>query len=98
MERDEVRVEYDGDVKRESHATTGGSTAAGAVTGGVVGAVAGGPIGAAVGAVGGAIAGAAGERAMHGRPGHQHVEGDEAHYENDHEHLGETCSHDHTYH
>ena len=37
----------------------------------------------------------AGERAMHGRPGHEHVDGDEAHYENDHEHVGETCTHDH---
>lgn len=48
----------------ESHATTGGAAAAGAVTGGVIG-LAGGPIGAAVGAVGGAIVGAAAERVMH---------------------------------
>lgn len=81
----------------EKHATTGGSAAAGAVTGGVVGAMAG-PVGAAVGAVGGAIMGAAGERVMHGRPGHEHVEGDEVHYVDDHEHLGEDCSHDHTFH
>ncbi|MBV9543483.1 MAG: hypothetical protein JOY61_03790 [Chloroflexi bacterium] len=48
----------------ESHATTGGAAAAGAVTGGVIG-LAGGPIGAAIGAVGGAIVGAAAERMMH---------------------------------
>src|SRR5258707_360420 len=38
----------------ESHATTGGAAAAGAVTGGVIG-LTGGPIGAAIGAVDGAI-------------------------------------------
>jgi uncharacterized protein YcfJ len=48
----------------ESHATTGGAAAAGAVTGGVIG-LSGGPIGAAIGAVGGAIVGAAAERMMH---------------------------------
>jgi uncharacterized protein (TIGR02271 family) len=48
----------------ESHATTGGAAAAGAVTGGVIG-LAGGPVGAAIGAVGGAIVGAAAERMMH---------------------------------
>src|SRR5215216_4148841 len=48
----------------ESHATTGGAAAAGAVTGGVIG-LSGGPIGAAAGAVGGAIVGAAAERMMH---------------------------------
>ena len=82
----------------DTHATTGGSAAAGAVTGGVVGAIAGGPIGAVVGAVGGAAMGAAGERVMHGRPGHEHVDGDEAHYPDDHEHLAENCTHDHTFH
>ena len=49
----------------ESHATTGGAAAAGAVTGGVIG-LTGGPVGAAIGAVGGAIVGAAAERMMHG--------------------------------
>src|SRR6266852_6572284 len=48
----------------ESHATTGGAAAAGAVTGGVIG-MTGGPVGAAIGAVGGAIIGAAAERMMH---------------------------------
>jgi uncharacterized protein (TIGR02271 family) len=48
----------------ESHATTGGAAAAGAVTGGVIG-LTGGPVGAAIGAVGGAIVGAAAERMMH---------------------------------
>ena len=48
----------------DSHATTGGAAAAGAVTGGVIG-LAGGPVGAAIGAVGGAIVGAAAERMMH---------------------------------
>ena len=48
----------------ETHATTGGAAAAGAVTGGVIGLV-GGPAGAAVGAVGGAIVGVAAERIMH---------------------------------
>ena len=50
--------------ERETHATTGGAAAAGAVTGGVIG-LTGGPIGAAIGAVGGAIVGAAAERMMH---------------------------------
>jgi len=90
---DVVMPEHD-----EKHATTGGSAAAGAVTGGVVGAVAGGPVGAVVGAVGGAVIGAAGERAMHGRPGHEHVDGDEVHWTNDHEHSDENCEHDHTFH
>jgi hypothetical protein len=48
----------------ESHATTRGAAAVGAVTGGVIG-LTGGPIGAALGAVGGAIVGAAAERIMH---------------------------------
>jgi outer membrane lipoprotein SlyB len=48
----------------ESHATTGGAAAAGAVTGGVIG-LTGGPLGAAIGAVGGALVGAAAERMMH---------------------------------
>jgi outer membrane lipoprotein SlyB len=93
-EHDDTHTTRDG----EKHATTGGSAAAGAVTGGVVGGMAGGPVGAAVGAVGGAILGAAGERVMHGRPGHEHIEGDEAHYANDHEHVGDTCTHDHRFH
>lgn len=82
----------------EKHATTGGSAVAGAVSGGVTGAIVGGPVGAAVGAVGGAIVGMAGERVMHGRPGHEHVEGDEVHYTDDHEHTGDNCTHDHTFH
>jgi hypothetical protein len=48
----------------ETHATTGGAVAAGAVTGGVIG-LTGGPVGAAIGAVGGAIVAAAAERMMH---------------------------------
>jgi hypothetical protein len=48
----------------ETHATTRGAAAAGAVTGGVIG-LAGGPLGAAIGAVGGAIVGVAAERLMH---------------------------------
>lgn len=48
----------------ETHATTPGAAAAGAVTGGVIG-LAGGPLGAAIGAVGGAIVGVAAERLMH---------------------------------
>lgn len=52
----------------ESHATTGGAAAAGAVTGGVIG-LAGGPVGAALGALGGAIVGAAAERMMHTEEG-----------------------------
>jgi outer membrane lipoprotein SlyB len=49
---------------RESHATTGGAAAAGAVVAGAIGLTAG-PIAAAIGAVGGAIVGAAAERMMH---------------------------------
>ena len=48
----------------ETHATTGGSAVAGAVTGGLVG-IAGGPVGVAIGAVGGALVGVAAERIMH---------------------------------
>ena len=80
------------------HATTEGSVAVGAVTGGVVGAVAGGPVGAAIGAVAGALAGAGTERIMHGEAGHTHVDGDEIHYEGDHEHTAERCEHDHSFH
>ena len=60
-------LERDGDTtvdEHETHATTGGAAAAGAVTGGVIG-LAGGPLGAAIGAVGGAIIGVASERIMH---------------------------------
>jgi len=42
--------------------------------------------------------GAAGERIMHGRPGHEHIPGDETHFEGDHEHVDDTCTHDHQYH
>jgi uncharacterized membrane protein len=48
----------------ETHATTVGAVAAGAVTGGVIGLTSG-PVGAAIGAVGGAIVAAAAERMMH---------------------------------
>jgi hypothetical protein len=48
----------------ETHATTAGAVAAGAVTGGVIG-LTGGPVGAAIGAVGGALVAAAAERMMH---------------------------------
>src|SRR5438876_6346732 len=66
---DDDEMETTSDVERtvhedESHATTGGAAAAGAVTGGVIG-LTGGPVGAAIGAVGGAIVGAAAERMMH---------------------------------
>src|SRR5437660_8869754 len=66
---DDDEMEMTSDVERtvhedESHATTGGAAAAGAVTGGVIG-LTGGPIGAAIGAVGGAIVGVAAERLMH---------------------------------
>jgi hypothetical protein len=68
MERhDDPKLERDLDTyvdEDETHATTGGAAAAGAVTGGVIG-LTGGPIGAAIGAVGGAIIGAAAERMMH---------------------------------
>lgn len=82
----------------ETHASTGGSAAAGAVTGGAVGAVAGGPVGAVVGAVGGAIVGALSERAMHGDDDHEHVPGDEAHSRGDHDHTGDDDGHDHEFH
>jgi len=52
----------------ETHATTGGAAAAGAITGGVIGLTAG-PITAALGAVGGALVGVAAERLMHGDDG-----------------------------
>jgi hypothetical protein len=69
-ERDEdLVVEPDQDAadseEHETHATTGGAAAAGAVTGGVIG-LTGGPLGAAIGAVGGAIVAVAAERMMHG--------------------------------
>ena len=66
-ELDERRVLNDDEASldhHETHATTGGAAAAGAVTGGVIG-LTGGPVGAAIGAVGGAIVGAAAERMMH---------------------------------
>ena len=50
--------------EHETHATTGGAAAAGAITGGVIG-LTGGPVAAAIGAVGGAIIGVAAERLMH---------------------------------
>jgi uncharacterized protein YcfJ len=80
------------------HATTEGSVAVGAVTGGVVGAAAGGPVGAVIGAAVGALAGAGTERVMHGEAGHDHVDGDETHYEGDHAHTAERCEHDHSFH
>jgi outer membrane lipoprotein SlyB len=66
----------------ESHATTGGAAAAGAVTGGVIG-LTGGPIGAAIGAVGGAIVGAAAERMMHSDDDSERAR---ASLDHDHEH------------
>lgn len=54
---------------RETHATTGGAAAAGALVAGAIG-LTGGPIAAAVGAVGGAIVGAAAERMMHSEDDH----------------------------
>ena len=50
--------------EHETHATTGGAAAAGAITGGVVGLV-GGPVTAAIGALSGAVVGVAAERLMH---------------------------------
>ncbi len=77
MDRDHHEIELDRDVailhEGETHATTGGAAAAGAVTGGVIG-LTGGPIGAALGALGGAIVGAAAERLMHGEDSDAHVE------------------------
>ena len=52
------------EVEHETHATTGGAAAAGALVAGAIG-LTGGPLAAAVGAVGGAIVGAAAERMMH---------------------------------
>ena len=66
----------------ETHATTGGAAAAGAVTGGVIG-LTGGPIGAAIGAVGGAIVGVAAERMMHSDDDSERAR---AGYDSDHEH------------
>lgn len=82
MDRDECTRDADLDDidsvtdKAESHATTGGAAAAGAVTGGLIG-LTGGPIGAALGAVGGAIVGAAAERMMHSEDDTQHREASE---------------------
>jgi uncharacterized protein YcfJ len=80
MDRDETRTDRlseDLDDREpvnegETHATTGGAAAAGAVTGGVIG-LAGGPVGAAIGAVGGAIVGAAAERMMHSDDDKRHA-------------------------
>ena len=87
MERDDRSRDADDDDTRsatdqaESHATTGGAAAAGAVTGGIIG-LTGGPLGAALGAVGGAIVGAAAERMMHSEDEAEHdqesVPGDES--------------------
>jgi phage tail tape-measure protein len=63
-ERDREQSKSANSDDNETHATTGGSAVAGAVTGGLVG-LAGGPVGAAIGAVGGAIVGVAAERIMH---------------------------------
>ncbi|GAC1314764.1 MAG: hypothetical protein NVSMB2_04740 [Chloroflexota bacterium] len=70
--------------EHETHATTGGAVAAGAVTGGVIG-LAGGPIGAAIGAVGGAIIGAASERLMHSDDDRERARNAPDH---DHGHVG----------
>jgi outer membrane lipoprotein SlyB len=58
-------VHTPGASEHETHATTGGAAAAGALVAGAIG-LTGGPLAAAVGAVGGAIIGAAAERMMHG--------------------------------
>ena len=52
------------EIEHETHATTGGAAAAGALVAGAIG-LTGGPVAAVVGAVGGAIVGAAAERMMH---------------------------------
>jgi outer membrane lipoprotein SlyB len=57
-------VHTPGTSEKETHATTGGAAAAGALVAGAIG-LTGGPLAAAVGAVGGAIVGAAAERMMH---------------------------------
>ena len=57
-------VRTPGTSEHETHATTGGAAAAGALVAGAIG-LTGGPLAAAVGAVGGAILGAAAERMMH---------------------------------
>jgi hypothetical protein len=80
MDRHDHETELDRDVEStvhdgETHATTGGAAAAGAVTGGVIG-LTGGPVGAAIGAVGGAIIGAAAERMMHGDGESEHARED----------------------
>lgn len=53
----------------ETHATTPGAAAAGAIAGGVIG-LAGGPVTAAAGFVGGAVLGAVSERIMHAGDDH----------------------------
>ena len=98
IRRDETVARDADDVDTEGHASTGGAMAAGAATGAVVGLV-GGPVGAVVGAVGGAVVGAVTERVMHGESGHEHIEGDEVHYRDDHTCSGmDSCTHDHTCH
>jgi uncharacterized protein YcfJ len=80
MDRDETRADRPSEdfdsrdpvSEGETHATTGGAAAAGAVTGGVIG-LAGGPVGAAIGAVGGAIVGVAAERMMHSDDDKRHA-------------------------
>jgi phage tail tape-measure protein len=64
LERDDEGVTLE-DESHETHATTGGAAAAGALTGGVIGLTSG-PVGAAIGAVTGALVGVAAERMMHG--------------------------------
>ncbi|MBV8716132.1 MAG: hypothetical protein JO020_09350 [Chloroflexi bacterium] len=64
---EEVRTP--GTSEHETHATTGGAAAAGALVAGAIG-LTGGPLAAAVGAVGGAIVGAAAERMMHSEDDH----------------------------
>src|SRR5947209_5383047 len=53
----------------ETHASTGGAAAAGALVAGAIG-LTGGPLAAAVGALGGAIVGAAAGRMMHSEDDH----------------------------
>ena len=64
LDRDAERATLE-DESHETHATTGGAAAAGALTGGVIGLTSG-PVGAAIGAVTGALVGVAAERMMHG--------------------------------
>ena len=58
-----------GQSRGETHATTAGAAAAGAVVAGAIGLTSG-PLGAAIGVIGGALVGAAAERMMHSEDDH----------------------------